>query len=199
MLRKSVETRDWVNTIEPRNVRAVMKRVVEDTTSIDVQVASVTVLLWHFTYSVMWWIWTIYSLNLLHKRLVFCMKKEWERHTAATPAKGLSQSTAAPGSKPAMPPATLQGTVAANTLRMSCCVMNNSTWIVSFFSFLPLKCFCKAGLSFVTEALLIRNPTVLFLLEISLSSLSFVYLQCSHGYQSIEQHTQAVLWEDWHL
>jgi len=33
-----VETRDWVNTIEPRNVRAVMKRVVEDTTSIDVQV-----------------------------------------------------------------------------------------------------------------------------------------------------------------
>uniref|UniRef100_A0A8C7X2F3 Vacuolar protein sorting-associated protein 51 homolog n=1 Tax=Oryzias sinensis TaxID=183150 RepID=A0A8C7X2F3_9TELE len=38
MLRKSVETRDWVNTIEPRNVRAVMKRVVEDATSIDVQV-----------------------------------------------------------------------------------------------------------------------------------------------------------------
>ncbi|CAL1573815.1 unnamed protein product [Knipowitschia caucasica] len=38
MLRKSVETRDWVNTIEPRNVRAVMKRVVEDTTSIDIQV-----------------------------------------------------------------------------------------------------------------------------------------------------------------
>ncbi|KAI5614372.1 vacuolar protein sorting-associated protein 51-like [Silurus asotus] len=38
MLRKSVETRDWVNTIEPRNVRAVMKRVVEDTTAIDVQV-----------------------------------------------------------------------------------------------------------------------------------------------------------------
>lgn len=40
MLRKSVETRDWVNTIEPRNVRAVMKRVVEDTTSIDVQVVT---------------------------------------------------------------------------------------------------------------------------------------------------------------
>ncbi|XP_053133876.1 vacuolar protein sorting-associated protein 51 homolog isoform X2 [Hemicordylus capensis] len=37
MLRKSVETRDWVATIEPRNVRAVMKRVVEDATSIDVQ------------------------------------------------------------------------------------------------------------------------------------------------------------------
>ncbi|KAL4231802.1 Vacuolar protein sorting-associated protein 51 [Mactra antiquata] len=35
MLRKSVETRDWLNTIEPRNVRAVMKRVVEDITSID--------------------------------------------------------------------------------------------------------------------------------------------------------------------
>ncbi|XP_042295541.1 LOW QUALITY PROTEIN: vacuolar protein sorting-associated protein 51 homolog [Sceloporus undulatus] len=38
MLRKSVETRDWITTIEPRNVRAVMKRVVEDATSIDVQV-----------------------------------------------------------------------------------------------------------------------------------------------------------------
>ncbi|XP_077324054.1 vacuolar protein sorting-associated protein 51 homolog isoform X1 [Lithobates pipiens] len=38
MLRKSVETRDWVTTIEPRNVRAVMKRVVEDITSVDVQV-----------------------------------------------------------------------------------------------------------------------------------------------------------------
>ena len=35
MLRKSVETRDWLNTIEPRNVRAVMKRVVEDITAID--------------------------------------------------------------------------------------------------------------------------------------------------------------------
>uniref|UniRef100_A0A8C2KC32 Vacuolar protein sorting-associated protein 51 homolog n=1 Tax=Cyprinus carpio TaxID=7962 RepID=A0A8C2KC32_CYPCA len=38
MLRKSVETRDWVNTIEPRNVRAVMKMLVDDITSIDVQV-----------------------------------------------------------------------------------------------------------------------------------------------------------------
>ncbi|XP_072495155.1 vacuolar protein sorting-associated protein 51 homolog [Notamacropus eugenii] len=38
MLRKSVETRDWLTTLEPRNVRAVMKRVVEDTTAIDVQV-----------------------------------------------------------------------------------------------------------------------------------------------------------------
>ncbi|XP_076437425.1 vacuolar protein sorting-associated protein 51 homolog isoform X2 [Babylonia areolata] len=38
MLRKSVETRDWLNTIEPRNVRAVMKRVVEDMTAIDLQV-----------------------------------------------------------------------------------------------------------------------------------------------------------------
>ena len=35
MLRKSVETRDWLSTLEPRNVRAVMKRVVEDTTAID--------------------------------------------------------------------------------------------------------------------------------------------------------------------
>lgn len=40
MLRKSVETRDWLHTIEPRTVRAVMKRVVEDITSIDAQVAA---------------------------------------------------------------------------------------------------------------------------------------------------------------
>lgn len=39
MLRKSVETRDWLHTIEPRTVRAVMKRVVEDITEIDGQVA----------------------------------------------------------------------------------------------------------------------------------------------------------------
>ena len=32
MLRKSVETRDWLNTVEPRTVRAVMKRVVEEIT-----------------------------------------------------------------------------------------------------------------------------------------------------------------------
>lgn len=38
MLRKSVETRDWLNSIEPRNVRAVMKRVVEDVTSVDSEV-----------------------------------------------------------------------------------------------------------------------------------------------------------------
>uniref|UniRef100_A0A8C5R4B9 Vacuolar protein sorting-associated protein 51 homolog n=1 Tax=Leptobrachium leishanense TaxID=445787 RepID=A0A8C5R4B9_9ANUR len=42
MLRKSVETRDWVATIEPRNVRAVMKRVVEDITGVDVQVSILT-------------------------------------------------------------------------------------------------------------------------------------------------------------
>lgn len=35
MLTKSVETRDWLHTIEPRTVRAVMKRVVEDMTAID--------------------------------------------------------------------------------------------------------------------------------------------------------------------
>ncbi|XP_024940624.1 vacuolar protein sorting-associated protein 51 homolog [Cephus cinctus] len=39
MLRKSVETRDWLHTIEPRTVRAVMKRVVEDVTAIESQVA----------------------------------------------------------------------------------------------------------------------------------------------------------------
>ena len=38
MLRKSVDTRDWLNTIEPRNVRAVMKRIVEDVSAIDSQV-----------------------------------------------------------------------------------------------------------------------------------------------------------------
>lgn len=35
MLRKSVETRDWINCLEPRSVRAVMKRVVDELTSID--------------------------------------------------------------------------------------------------------------------------------------------------------------------
>lgn len=38
MLRKSVETRDWLHTIEPRTVRAVMKRVVEDIAAIDTTV-----------------------------------------------------------------------------------------------------------------------------------------------------------------
>ncbi|XP_013099648.1 vacuolar protein sorting-associated protein 51 homolog isoform X2 [Stomoxys calcitrans] len=40
MLRKSVETRDWLNSLEPRTVRAVMKRVVEEMTSIETVVAS---------------------------------------------------------------------------------------------------------------------------------------------------------------
>ena len=38
MLRKSVEARDWLSTVEPRSVRAVMKRVVEDVTLVDAQV-----------------------------------------------------------------------------------------------------------------------------------------------------------------
>ncbi|EDV19742.1 uncharacterized protein TRIADDRAFT_61756 [Trichoplax adhaerens] len=38
MIRKSVETRDWMNTIEPRNARSVMKRVVEDLNAVDVQI-----------------------------------------------------------------------------------------------------------------------------------------------------------------
>ena len=38
MIRKSVEARDWLSTVEPRSVRAVMKRVVEDVTVIDDQV-----------------------------------------------------------------------------------------------------------------------------------------------------------------
>ncbi len=40
MIRKSVETRDWLNTIEPRNIRSVMKRVVEEVTLIDRQVGT---------------------------------------------------------------------------------------------------------------------------------------------------------------
>ena len=40
MIRKSVETRDWMNTIEPRNVRSVMKRIVEDLNTIDMQVGT---------------------------------------------------------------------------------------------------------------------------------------------------------------
>lgn len=35
MLRKSVETRDWLNCLEPRSVRAVMKRVVEELATIE--------------------------------------------------------------------------------------------------------------------------------------------------------------------
>ena len=38
MIRKSVEARDWLSTVEPRSVRAVMKRVIEDVTVIDQQV-----------------------------------------------------------------------------------------------------------------------------------------------------------------
>ncbi len=35
---KSVETRDWLGCVEPRAVRAVMKRVVEDLTAMDSRV-----------------------------------------------------------------------------------------------------------------------------------------------------------------
>lgn len=38
MLKKSVETKDWLHSLEPRTVRAVMKRVVEEITSVDSQV-----------------------------------------------------------------------------------------------------------------------------------------------------------------
>lgn len=38
MLRKSMETRDWLNTTEPRHVRSVMKLIIEDLTQIDKQV-----------------------------------------------------------------------------------------------------------------------------------------------------------------
>ena len=35
MLRKSVETRDWLNCLEPRSVRAAMKRSVEELSTIE--------------------------------------------------------------------------------------------------------------------------------------------------------------------
>ena len=38
MIRKSLETRDWLHTMEPHNVRSVMKRMVEEVTMIDKQV-----------------------------------------------------------------------------------------------------------------------------------------------------------------
>ena len=38
MLRKSVEARDWLHTIEPRTVRAVMKRILEDIAAMEGQV-----------------------------------------------------------------------------------------------------------------------------------------------------------------
>lgn len=41
MLKKSVETRDWLHSLEPRTVRAVMKRVVEEITYVDSQVSTV--------------------------------------------------------------------------------------------------------------------------------------------------------------
>uniref|UniRef100_A0A1I8G024 Vacuolar protein sorting-associated protein 51 homolog n=1 Tax=Macrostomum lignano TaxID=282301 RepID=A0A1I8G024_9PLAT len=40
MLRKSVDARDWLQGIEPRSVRAVVKRVVEDLAGIDASVSS---------------------------------------------------------------------------------------------------------------------------------------------------------------
>ncbi|CAI8052278.1 Vacuolar protein sorting-associated protein 51 homolog [Geodia barretti] len=40
MIRKSVETRDWLHTLEPRSVRSGMKRVVEEVTLLDKQVAT---------------------------------------------------------------------------------------------------------------------------------------------------------------
>lgn len=38
MIRKSVETRDWLSSVEPRSVRSVMKRVIEDIADMDAQV-----------------------------------------------------------------------------------------------------------------------------------------------------------------
>ena len=38
MIRKSVEARSWLTSAEPHNIRSVMKRLVEEITSIDKQV-----------------------------------------------------------------------------------------------------------------------------------------------------------------
>jgi len=38
MIRKSVETRDWLSSVEPRAVRSIMKRIVEDVAALDAQV-----------------------------------------------------------------------------------------------------------------------------------------------------------------
>ena len=38
MICKSVETRDWLNTMEPCNICSVMRRLVEEVTTIDKQV-----------------------------------------------------------------------------------------------------------------------------------------------------------------
>ncbi|XP_032345654.1 vacuolar protein sorting-associated protein 51 homolog isoform X2 [Camelus ferus] len=96
MLRKSVETRDWLSTLEPRNVRAVMKRVVEDTTAIDVQGA--------------WWAGCSPCPGFIAAppsttRWGSYMRRVFGRLRAATLARGPSPFTAALGSRAAMPPA----------------------------------------------------------------------------------------------
>ena len=40
MIRTSIEARDWLKCAEPRQVRAVMRRVVEEVTSTDEQVSN---------------------------------------------------------------------------------------------------------------------------------------------------------------
>lgn len=40
MVRKSIETRDWVHSLEPRTVRPVMKRVLEELASAETLVGS---------------------------------------------------------------------------------------------------------------------------------------------------------------
>ena len=50
MVRKSVEARDWLRCLEPRTVRSVIRRILEDLADIDFQVrtifSSLRVLLW---------------------------------------------------------------------------------------------------------------------------------------------------------
>lgn len=85
MMRKSVETRDWLNTIEPRTVRAVMKRVVEDITTMDSQVGFWLYLI-IFSSEVLGSTvyrnqWNTYSYNIRIAALIlasFCQKICWK-------------------------------------------------------------------------------------------------------------------------
>lgn len=40
MMRKSVEARDWLKSLEPRSVRSVIRRILEEFTTIDYQVTT---------------------------------------------------------------------------------------------------------------------------------------------------------------
>lgn len=96
-------------------------------------------------------IWTAGLINLLHNRWVFCMKKVWGRRTAVILAKGLSLSTAAPGSKLAMLLVTLQGTVATNKNSLMC--------VLSFVLMSNFKFWCTFWLPFICLSICVLAPS----------------------------------------